>query len=254
MSMNEGGFRVAAVAALACIVACGSAENMNSARDARETKNNMTVGREAGAPATVAPGAAKREHVPVVLFFGTSLTAGYGLAPEQAFPTLIEKKARDEGVPIKAVNGGLSGETTAGAVRRIDWVLRTPADVVVIEAGANDALRGLSPDAARANLEKLITAVRAKQPAAKIVLVQMEAPPNYGVAYTRSFRSIYQDVARKENVPLIPFLLEGVAGISRLNQADGVHPNVAGERIVADNVWKALRPVVQQLDRVAKSG
>jgi acyl-CoA thioesterase-1 len=139
-------------------------------------------------------------------------------------------------------------------VRRIGWVLRTPADLVVIEAGANDALRGLSPDAARANLEQLIASVRAKQPRAKIALVQMEAPPNYGVAYTRSFRTIYQDVAKKENIPLVPFLLDGVAGISRLNQADGVHPNVVGERIVADNVWKALKPLVEQLDRGAKGG
>ena len=214
----------------------------------------MSMGRDAGPAATVSPRASGADRIPVVLFFGTSLTAGYGLAPEQAFPALIEKKARDEGVPIKSVNGGLSGETTAGAVRRIDWVLRTPADLVVIEAGANDALRGLSPDAARANLEALVSAVRAKQPAAKIALVQMEAPPNYGVSYTRSFGSIYRDVAKKEGIPLVPFLLDGVAGISRLNQADGVHPNVVGERIVADNVWKALKPIVQQLDRVAKSG
>jgi acyl-CoA thioesterase-1 len=152
------------------------------------------------------------------------------------------------------VNAGLSGETTAGAVRRIDWVLRTPADLVVIEGGANDALRGLPPEAARANLEQLIAAVRAKQPRTKIALVQMEAPPNYGVAYTRSFRSIYLDVAKKESVPLLPFLLDGVAGISRLKKADGVHPNVVGERIVADNVWKALKPIVMQLDRAEKGG
>jgi len=188
-------------------------------------------------------------RTPVVLFFGTSLTAGYGLDPEQAFPSLIERRARDEGLPIRAINAGLSGETSAGAVRRIDWVLRTPADLVVIEVGANDALRGLSPDAARANLERLVSAVKAKQPRAKMALIQMEAPPNYGVAYTRSFRSIYGDVARKENIPLLPFLLNGVAGISRLNQPDGLHPNLSGERIVADNVWKALKPIVTQLDR-----
>jgi len=135
-------------------------------------------------------------------------------------------------------------------VRRIDWVLRTPADLVVIEVGANDALRGLSPDAARANLERVVSSVRAKQPRAKVALIQMEAPPNYGVTYTRSFRSIYSDVARKENIPLLPFLLNGVAGISRLNQPDGLHPNLNGERIVADNLWKALKPLVAQLDRV----
>jgi acyl-CoA thioesterase-1 len=201
---------------------------------------------------TAAPSSSVR--TPVVLFFGTSLTAGYGLDPEQAFPSLIEKQARAEGLPIKAVNGGLSGETTAGAARRIDWVLRTPADLVVVEGGANDALRGLSPEAARANLEQVIATIRQKQPQAKIALVQMEAPPNYGATYTRSFRSIYADIARKENVPLLPFLLGGVAGISRLNQADGVHPNLAGERIVADNLWKALKPIVAQLDRTLKSG
>ena len=152
-------------------------------------------------------------------------------------------------MPIKAINAGLAGETTAGAVRRIDWVLRTPADLVVIEGGANDALRGLSPDAAKANLERVIAAVRAKQPHARIALIQMEAPPNYGVAYTRSFRSVYADVARKQNIPLLPFLLNGVAGISRLNQPDGVHPNLSGERIVAENVWRALKPIVTQLDR-----
>jgi acyl-CoA thioesterase-1 len=125
---------------------------------------------------------------------------------------------------------------------------------VVVEGGANDALRGLSPDAARANLEDVIAAIRQKQPRAKIVLVQMEAPPNYGATYTRNFRAIYADVARKENVPLLPFLLDGVAGISRLNQADGLHPNPAGERIVADNLWKSLKPIVAQLDRGSKGG
>ena len=129
--------------------------------------------------------------------------------------------------------------------------LRTPAALVVIEVGANDALRGLSPDSARANLERVVSAVRAKQPRAKVALIQMEAPPNYGVVYTRSFRSIYSDVARKENIPLLPFLLNGVAGISRLNQPDGLHPNLNGERIVADNLWKALKPLVAQLDRGA---
>jgi len=185
----------------------------------------------------------------VVLFFGTSLTAGYGLSPEQAFPSLVEKLADSSKLPIRAINAGLSGETTAGAARRIDWVLRTPADVVVIEAGANDALRGLSPDAARANLQRVISAVRARQPQARIVLVQMEAPPNYGAAYTRSFRDVYVELAKKENIPLVPFLLSGVAGISRLNQADGVHPNLAGERIVAENVWRGLKPIIAQLDR-----
>jgi acyl-CoA thioesterase-1 len=258
--------RVGALAALVAFVACGADGNANDSRNSRVTKDNTTAttGRADSAPVSVrkpvvagAPDVSRdavQTRTPVVLFFGTSLTAGYGLDPSQAFPALIEKKARDEGVPIKVVNAGLSGETTAGAVRRIDWVLRTPADLVVIEGGANDALRGLSPDAARANLERLIAAVREKQPRARIALIQMEAPPNYGRAYTQSFRSIYSDVAKKQNIPLLPFLLEGVAGITRLNQADGVHPNLSGERIVAENVWRGLKPIITQLDRGLQRG
>jgi acyl-CoA thioesterase-1 len=244
------------VVAVLCVAsACGSGGNVDNSKNVAEAKNNMSaVKASTSSTAATAAGPSTSVRIPVVLFFGTSLTAGYGLNPEQAFPSLIEKKAQAEGMPIKAVNGGLSGETTAGAARRIDWVLRTPADLVVVEGGANDALRGLSPDAARANLEQVIAAIRQKQPRAKIALVQMEAPPNYGATYTRSFRAIFADVARKENVPLLPFLLGGVAGVSRLNQADGVHPNLAGERIVADNLWKALKPIVAQLDRSLKSG
>jgi len=264
--------RALLVATLAGVVACGSGGSVNSATNSRETKDNMTVGKGAESTAvgvagagSTAVGAAGTEttggaagvgsiRTPVVLFFGTSLTAGLGLDPEQAYPSLIEKKAQAEGIPIKVVNAGLSGETTAGALRRIDWVLRTPTDLVVIEAGANDALRGLSPEDARVNLEQLIRAVRAKQPLTKIALIQMEAPPNYGVAYTRSFRAIYGEVAAKEKVALLPFLLDGVAGIPRLNQPDGVHPNLTGERIVANNVWKALKPEVAKLDRGPKAG
>ena len=251
-SAERGFFVVTLFVAGAC--GSGGSGNADNSRNVAEAKNNMSVVKAGETSAATTAGPSTSVRTPVVLFFGTSLTAGYGLDPEQAFPSLIEKKAVAEGLPIKAVNGGLSGETTAGAARRIDWVLRTPADLVVVEGGANDALRGLSPDAARANLEQVIAAIRRKQPRAKIVLVQMEAPPNYGTTYTRDFRAIYSDVARKENVPLLPFLLGGVAGISRLNQADGVHPNLAGERIVADNLWKALKPIVAQLDRGSKSG
>jgi acyl-CoA thioesterase-1 len=254
--MRESAERGFLVATLCAASACGSGAggSVDNSRNAAEAKNNMSAVKAGEDSVPTAAGPSTSLRTPVVLFFGTSLTAGYGLDPEQAFPSLIEKKAEAEGLPIKAVNGGLSGETTAGAARRIDWVLRTPADLVVVEGGANDALRGLSPDAARANLEQVIAAIRQKQPRAKIVLVQMEAPPNYGATYTRSFRAIYADVAKKENVPLLPFLLGGVAGISRLNQADGVHPNLAGERIVADNLWKALKPIVAQLDRGVKRG
>jgi len=254
MTRSSGSLRSAAstcvlLGVLTAAFGCGSGNN------GEEAKNNMTVTKGTKDSTTTRTAQVSTTGGnPVVLFFGTSLTAGLGLEPDQAFPALIEKKAAAEGMPITAVNAGLSGETTAGAARRIDWVLRTPADLVVIEGGANDALRGLSPDAARSNLERVIATIKEKQPTAKIVLLQMEAPPNYGVPYTRSFHAIYPDIAKKESIPLAPFFLDGVAGIPRYNQADGVHPNVAGERLVADNVWKALKPVVAQLDRVAKRG
>jgi len=248
MKLALTNYGLACLVALVGISACSVDGNTASARNSRETKNNMSLTK--GAESSTHPSAStKTIRTPVVLFFGTSLTAGLGLDPDQAFPSLIEKKAKDEGVPITVINAGLSGETSAGAARRIDWVLRSPADLVVVEVGANDALRGLSPDAARANLEQVIVSVKAKQPRARIALIQMEAPPNYGVAYTRSFHSVYVDVAKKEGIPLLPFLLDGVAGISRLNQPDGLHPNLTGERMVADNVWKALKPIVVQLDR-----
>jgi acyl-CoA thioesterase-1 len=226
------------------VAGCGSDRKVKSETIGNEAKDNMTAAGGASAGATPSSAALRK---PVVIFFGTSLTAGQGLEPEQAFPVLIEQLADSAGLPIHAVNAGLPGETTAGAVRRIDWVLRTAADVIVLEVGANDALRGLAPEAAKANIETLVGAVRKKQPAAKIILVQMEAPPNFGNAYTRAFRSIYGDVARQESLTLIPFLLEGVAGIARLNQADGIHPNLDGERIVAANIWRALKPVIAQL-------
>jgi acyl-CoA thioesterase I len=246
--MNDVVLRVCLVAGVAGAVACSSDGRTESSRNPEETKNNTSIAVRAGetltAGPTSSPGVVRN---PVVLFFGTSLTAGLGLDPERAFPALIEKKAAADGLPITVVNAGLSGETTAGAARRIDWVLRTPVDMIVIEGGANDALRGLSPSAARANLERVIAVVRQKQPAAKIVLVQMEAPPNLGPAYARSFRTIYSDIAKKEGVALLPFLLDGVAGIPRLNQPDGLHPNLAGEQIVADNLWRALKPILDSL-------
>ena len=242
--------RVFPILVLGTLFGCGSGTRVGNQGDTTEAKNNMSAaeGRE-GAAAASDVGAPAPAGRPVVLFFGTSLTAGYGLDPQQSFPSLIAGKAEAAGLPIRVVNAGLPGETTAGAARRIDWVLRTPVDLVVIEGGANDALRGLPTDAARANLERVIAAIRQKQPRAKIVLIQMEAPPNYGIAYTQKFRAIYPEIARREHIPLLPFLLAGVAGVSRLNQADGVHPNLAGERIVADSVWNALRPIVARLDR-----
>jgi acyl-CoA thioesterase-1 len=185
---------------------------------------------------------------------GTSLTAGLGLDPENAYPALLQRRADSLGLHVEIVNAGLSGETSAGALRRIDWLLRGPADVVVIETGANDGLRGLNVDSTRANVLALIAKVKAAHPAARILLAQMEAPPNLGAKYTTAFHAMYQDVARETGVTLMPFLLEGVAGVARLNQGDGIHPNEEGARVVTDNVWKALGPVLRQLDAPAPAG
>lgn len=182
---------------------------------------------------------------------GTSLTAGLGLDPEEAYPALLQRKADSLGLHVEIVNAGLSGETSAGALRRMDWLLRGPADAVVIETGANDGLRGLDVDSTRANLKAIVAKVKAARPAARILLAQMEAPPNLGAKYTAAFHAMYQDVAREEGVEVMPFLLQGVAGITSLNQQDGIHPNERGEVIVADNVWKALEPVLKQLDAAA---
>ena len=193
------------------------------------------------------PSSSVTTHNPTVLFFGTSLTAGYGLQPEQAYPAVIEKKAAQAGFEITAVNAGLSGETSAGALRRIDWALKAPADVIVIETGANDALRGLSLEAARSNVEQIVVKAKQTHPDAKILLLEMLAPPNLGRSYTEGFRKIYSSVAKEQRVTLVPFFLEGVAGRPEMNQADGVHPNAAGARLVADNVWRVLKPIIAGL-------
>jgi acyl-CoA thioesterase-1 len=179
-----------------------------------------------------------------VVFLGTSLTAGLGLDPDSAYPALVERKADSAGTPITAVNAGVSGETSAGALRRLDWVLGEPADVIVVETGANDGLRGQSPDALRRNLEQIVGRAKALHPAARVAVVQMEAPPNFGAAYTRRFHDVYPAVARSTGAALFPFLLDSVAGVARLNQPDGIHPNEEGARRVATTVWRALAPLV----------
>ncbi len=180
-----------------------------------------------------------------LLFIGTSLTAGYGLEPDSAFPQQIQHMIDAADLPYTVVNAGVSGETSSALLRRLDWLLRQPFDVVVIETGANDGLRGIPVATMRQNIETIIERIRAGRPNARIVLVQMEAPPNLGAAYTREFRETFPQVARAKRVELLPFLLQDVAGRRELNQADGIHPNYEGERIVAQNVWKALRPVLQ---------
>jgi acyl-CoA thioesterase-1 len=178
------------------------------------------------------------------VFFGTSLTAGLGLDPDSAYPALLQQRIDAAGLPFRVVNAGVSGESSAGALRRIDWVLRQSPWMLVIETGANDGLRGQDPDSIRANIQAIIDRVRAVSPRTRILLAGMEAMPNLGAAYVRRFRRIYPELARSNGLPMIPFLLDRVAGIDSLNQQDGIHPNDMGSRLAAENVWRVLGPML----------
>ncbi|MBS1680634.1 MAG: arylesterase [Bacteroidetes bacterium] len=180
-----------------------------------------------------------------ILFFGDSLTAGYGLtSPQLAFPAQLEVMLNKSGKNVDVINAGLSGETTAGGLSRIDWVLRKPIDVFVLELGANDGLRGLPLDQTEKNLQTIIDKVRAKYPKAKIVLAGMMVPPNLGKPYTDRFKKIYPGLSSKNNCLLFPFLLEGVAGNEKLNQRDGIHPNEEGHRIIAKNLSLFFQKII----------
>jgi len=179
-----------------------------------------------------------------IVFFGNSLTAGYGLDPSQAFPAIIQKKIDSLGLPYQVINAGLSGETTAAGKNRIDWILRNKTDIFFLELGANDGLRGIPLSETEANLQSIVDRVRAKYPEARLILAGMEVPPNMGKKYADQFRSIFRKTAEKNNMVLIPFLLEGVGGVPELNQRDGIHPTAEGHKRVAEGVWKALSPLL----------
>jgi len=228
--------------ALAALAAC-SGDRAGSVRAGSGRAGSVRAGSEragsvrAGSPA---------DDRPVVLFLGTSLTAGLGLDPGEAYPARIQEKLDSAGLRWRVVNGGVSGETSAGALRRLEWMLRPGVRVLVVETGANDGLRGLDVDSTRANLEAIVARIRAYDPGVRIVLAGMEAPPNLGARFTARFRAMFRDLARRERLPLIPFILEGVGGVDSLNQGDGIHPNEVGARIVAGNVWRVLEPEVRK--------
>lgn len=180
----------------------------------------------------------------VILFFGNSLTAGMGLDPKNAFPAIIQEKIDSLGLEYEVVNAGLSGETTAAGRNRINWVLNQDVAIFVLELGANDGLRGVPLEETRKNLQAIIEVVRAKNPETKIILTGMQIPPNMGNEYATGFRNIFPELAEKNDVYLVPFLLEDVGGISELNQADGIHPTAEGQKILAKNVWDVLEPIV----------
>lgn len=222
--------RYVMMAALVAFAACAGEQKGGVQQGAGATVTDSSVAAPAGTP--------------VVMFVGTSLTAGLGVEPDQAWPALIQQKIDSAGLHYRVINAGVSGETSAGALRRIDWLLRDPVAVLVLETGANDGLRGQDPDSIRATIQAIIDRVRAAQPAARILLVGMNAMPNLGTGYVLRFQGIYPALAKANSLPLVPALLEGVGGIDSLNQPDGIHPTPAGHRRLAANVWPVLLPLL----------
>ena len=183
----------------------------------------------------------------VILFLGDSLTAGYGVEPSQAFPALIQQRIDSRGWNFRIINAGQSGDTSAGALSRLEWLLRTAIDVLVVELGANDGLRGIPVGVTKKNLQAIIDRTKEKYPRVKVVVAGMQVPPNLGREYGKQFRSIFPELARRNRAELIPFLLDGVGGVPGLNFPDGIHPTARGHEVVANNVWKVLDPLLRSL-------
>lgn len=223
--------------AMACAGGASPSAEKSKAAASRPTSSEATTRGGAAAPKT---------HR--VLFIGTSLTAGLGLDPDSAYPQLIQRKIDSAGLHYEVVNAGESGETSAGLLRRLEWLMKGDFAVVVLETGANDGLRGLDVRDTERNIQAAIDGITQAHPAARLVLVQMEAPPNMGTAYTTAFHAMFPRLARKNGLQLLPFLLDSVAGRAALNQADGIHPNIVGERIVANNVWRGLGPTLRDVE------
>jgi acyl-CoA thioesterase-1 len=216
------------------LLSCG-ADTSKKATEATETT-----------PVKTEKNTTENSSAKTILFFGDSLTAGYGLEDiNDAFPALIQSKIDSLLLEYVVINSGLSGETTAGGKSRIDWVLNQKIDVFVLELGANDGLRGIPLKETRKNLQAIIDAVLEKNSATKIILAGMQLPPNMGIDYITEFKTIFPELAKKNKLDLIPFLLKDVGGIPTLNQADGIHPTVEGQKIVANNVWEVLEPIIK---------
>lgn len=225
------------------LLACGDAPD--SAPDDSAAAPSASDPALAGDEAEEASAADEGEG-PVVVFLGTSLTAGLGLSgPEESYVARVDALADSAGHPIRAVNAGVSGETSAGGLRRLDWVLRRPVDILVLELGANDGLRGQDPAAMEENLRAIVRRTRTRYPGTSVLIAGMEAPPNLGPTYTSAFRSVFPRVAESTDAALIPFLLEGVAGVPELNQDDGIHPTARGHRLMAATLWPHLEPLVE---------
>lgn len=242
--------------AFLALAACGEQSNVPHARSAHDDSRASAAGHTGLLVAAdtvqdhLAPKDSGRDDVPArdslpaIVFLGNSLTAGYGLTPEEAYPALIQQKLDSAGYRYRVVNAGVSGETSAGGLRRVDWVLNQPVAVLVLVLGANDALRGQDLSATRSNLQAIIDRTRARHPDAEIVIAGMQVPPNLGRDYTEEFRTMFIELARENDAALIPFLLEGVATVPELNLEDGIHPNAEGQRILAENVWAVLKELL----------
>lgn len=235
LAARVGAPAVGCLAAAAALAACGAVE-----------VGETVVSAPGGAPATSMAGRdAAAGARPRVVILGDSLTAGLGLAPEDAYPARLQARVDAAGWPLEIAPMGVSGDTTAGGLRRLDWALAGDVRLLLVALGGNDALRGLPVGQMEDNLARIID--RAQERGIQVVLAGMEAPPNFGAAYTSRFRTVFRDLAESRGVPLVPFLLEGVAGVPALNQADGIHPNEAGAARIAEHLWPALEPLLRAL-------
>jgi acyl-CoA thioesterase I len=202
--------------------------------------------------APVAPARSEASRSPRVVVLGDSLTAGLGLSPDQAYPALLQRKLKELGYPFEVVNAGVSGDTSSDGLRRLDWALDGDVQVLILALGGNDGLRGLPPAQMEENLRRIVT--RARQRGIAVLLVGMEAPPNFGERYAREFRSVFSDLAAANHLAFIPFLLDGVAGVATLNQSDGIHPTALGAQRIADTVWPSLEKMIKPQPRSASPG
>lgn len=226
--MNKAYLFVLTIAFISLLSACGDGDKPSQSSQQNPSRDSIV--------------AAKKK---TIIFFGNSLTAGYGLSPSQAFPAIIQRKIDSLGLPYQVVNAGVSGETSAGGKTRIDWILRQPVDIFVLELGANDGLRGIPLSETRKNLQEIVDKVKSKNPDTKLVFAGMQIPPNMGQDYTTEFKNIYTDLAAKNDMALVPFLLEGVGGEPGMNLEDGIHPNEVGHQIVAMNLWRQLEKLLE---------
>jgi acyl-CoA thioesterase-1 len=236
----------AVLLAFGCSVSCKGTDRGVATSDTNRTTLTVKTPASAGGIREGTPSGTPQGRG-TILFLGTSLTAGLGLDPDSAYPQQLQRKIDAARLPYQTVNGGVSGETSAGLLRRLDWILQRPAQVIVVETGANDGLRGQPVAATRATIGQVLARIRRDQPDARVALVQMEAPPNLGKEYTAAFHAMFPALAQEHAVTLFPFLLDGVAGFPRLNQADGMHPNYEGERIVTETVWRSLEPWLREI-------